>query len=177
MNITKSVNIANSLFVMDEDAYDHLSAYLDDISSRIESASECSDIINEVEIRCSEIFRENGVTGCRVVDIKLVEYTISLIGTPNIFGDKQGGRASTNNPPLNSRKRLMRDSKDKMLGGVCSGVAAYFGIDVTAVRAIMFLFAFFVGSGVLAYIIAWLVIPVTKSKEEIDLMREMKENI
>ncbi len=57
-------------------------------------------------------------------------------------------------------KRLTRNSDDKMIGGVCSGVADYFGIDVTLVRVLTVVGAIFgLGSLLVAYVVAWILIP------------------
>ena len=56
-------------------------------------------------------------------------------------------------------KRLKRDVDNKMIAGVCSGIATYFGIDPTIVRLAAVLFACMGGGGVLAYIVAWIIIP------------------
>ncbi len=56
-------------------------------------------------------------------------------------------------------KRLTRDTSNKMIGGVCSGVANYFGIDPTLVRIIWAVLALGYGAGILAYIICWVIIP------------------
>jgi phage shock protein C len=59
-----------------------------------------------------------------------------------------------------ARKRLTRNTNDKMIGGVCSGVADYFGIDVTLVRLLTVVGAIFgLGSLVVAYVVAWILIP------------------
>jgi len=55
-------------------------------------------------------------------------------------------------------KRLYRSNKDRMLGGVCGGLGEYFDVDPTIVRLIAVVFAL-TGAGVLAYIIAWIIIP------------------
>ncbi len=52
------------------------------------------------------------------------------------------------------RKRLYRNVNDKMLCGVCSGLADYFNIDPTLVRLAWVVLGFMGGSGLLAYIIA-----------------------
>lgn len=57
-------------------------------------------------------------------------------------------------------KKLYRSMTDKKLCGVCGGLAEYFGIDSTIVRLILVLAVLFAGVGVLAYIIAALVMPV-----------------
>ena len=57
-------------------------------------------------------------------------------------------------------KKLTRNPDDKMLGGVCSGVADYFGIDVTLVRVLTVLGAVFgLGSLLVAYVVAWILVP------------------
>ena len=58
-------------------------------------------------------------------------------------------------------KKLMRRGKDQQIGGVCAGVAHYFDIDPTIVRVIWAVLAFCYGTGVLAYIILWLIAPVS----------------
>lgn len=57
------------------------------------------------------------------------------------------------------KKRLYRSNKDTMLCGVCAGIGEYFGIDPTLVRLAWVLFCALGGSGVLAYIIAAIIIP------------------
>ena len=55
-------------------------------------------------------------------------------------------------------KRLYRSGEDKILGGVCGGVAEYFNVDPVLIRVLWVIFALGYGSGVLAYIIAWIII-------------------
>jgi phage shock protein C len=59
-------------------------------------------------------------------------------------------------------KKLTRSKKDKMVGGVCSGIAKYFGMDPTVVRLAWVVFTLLGGAGLLAYIIAWIVMPEEK---------------
>jgi phage shock protein C len=59
-------------------------------------------------------------------------------------------------------KRLYRSRKDKILGGVCGGLAEYFGIDPTLLRLVWVVFTLLGGAGFLAYMIAWIVIPKKK---------------
>ena len=57
------------------------------------------------------------------------------------------------------RRKLMRSRADRKIAGVCAGFAEYFDLDVTVVRVVWLLVALFGGGGILAYIIAWIVIP------------------
>jgi phage shock protein PspC (stress-responsive transcriptional regulator) len=56
-------------------------------------------------------------------------------------------------------KRLYRSGKDKILGGVCGGLADYFNVDPTIVRLLWVFFSLVYGAGILAYLIAWFIIP------------------
>ena len=56
-------------------------------------------------------------------------------------------------------KKLYKSNQNKMLAGVCGGIAEYFGIDPTVVRLIWALFSLMGGCGILAYIIAAIIIP------------------
>lgn len=67
---------------------------------------------------------------------------------------------TTPQPQPQSHKRLVRRRDDRMVGGVCSGVADYLGVDVTLVRLLTVLGAVFgLGSLVVAYVVAWLLLP------------------
>lgn len=63
-------------------------------------------------------------------------------------------------PATGAHKRLMRSSTDKKIAGVAAGLADYFDLDATIVRVIWLLLIFCAGTGVLAYIILWIVLPV-----------------
>jgi len=56
-------------------------------------------------------------------------------------------------------KRLYRSGKEKILGGVCGGIAEYFNVDPTIIRIIWILIVLGYGAGIIAYIIAWIIIP------------------
>jgi phage shock protein C len=57
-------------------------------------------------------------------------------------------------------KRLYRSRKDRMIAGVCGGLANYFGIDPTWVRLLFVLLFFAGGAAFLAYVILWLIVPL-----------------
>ena len=57
------------------------------------------------------------------------------------------------------KKRLTRSKKDRMIAGVCGGIAEYFDIDPTLVRLALVLITLMGGAGILAYIVAWIIMP------------------
>ena len=77
------------------------------------------------------------------------------------------------------QKRLYRSRSDRMIWGVCGGIANYFGIDPTIIRVIAILFLFAGGSGILAYIILAVVVPLESSpaREPRDVIKENVQEI
>ena len=61
-------------------------------------------------------------------------------------------------------KKLYRSKKDRVIGGVCGGVAEYLDADSTVVRLIWAIGSLFWGVGILAYLVAWIIIPERKGK-------------
>jgi phage shock protein C len=60
---------------------------------------------------------------------------------------------------MTPQKKLTLSETDKKIGGVCGGLAEYLGVDSNLIRILWVLFALFVGSGVLVYIVAWILLP------------------
>lgn len=174
MKVTKNVNIAGSAYIIDEDAYKHLSSYLSDISSRFDNDGERAEVLSDIESRISEIFRESGMNGYRVVSLELVRRAISIIGSPDIFGTPKGAPRTENYVPISERRRILRDPEDKVIGGVCSGIAAYFSLDTVLVRLMIFLLTFLGGVSILVYVVSWIIIPIARSPEDKALLEEMK---
>jgi phage shock protein C len=64
-------------------------------------------------------------------------------------------------------KRLMRSSTDKKLGGVCAGLAEYFDMDTTLVRVLWLLVVLCGGTGILLYVILWIVLPLAPAQVQV----------
>jgi phage shock protein C len=71
-------------------------------------------------------------------------------------------------------KRLTRSEKERILGGVCGGLAEYFGFDPTLVRLVFVLLALAGGAGVLIYIVLWIIMP---HRTHTDAKRVVSENV
>jgi phage shock protein PspC (stress-responsive transcriptional regulator) len=61
-------------------------------------------------------------------------------------------------------KRLYRSRTDKILGGVCGGIAEYFHVDPVLIRVLWVILIFIMGTGILAYLVAWLIMPLEPRK-------------
>jgi len=158
MKKTFTVNIGHSIFNIDEDAYEILNRYLDSIKSYFITIESEGEIIKDFELRIAENFSFNTSDNKKSIDLKDVKSMIEIMGTlddfKEVYGNDQSDENHTNEDFDN---KLYRDSSNRILGGVCSGIAQYFKIDPIIVRILFFLFS---GFGLIAYLILWIGVPI-----------------
>ena len=177
MKKTYNINLSGYGFVIDEDAYEILYDYLttlQEISTREDQGETAIDI----EVRIAEIFTEEfREKGSRILSRCDVERVIERMGAPEeIMGVEaetvsetpvEGATACPPPPPTitpHPVKRLFRDTSNRILGGVCSGLAWYLHLDPVWVRIIAVVLFFLTGSVVaLIYIILWIIIPAAQT--------------
>ncbi|MCC7050767.1 MAG: PspC domain-containing protein [Bacteroidia bacterium] len=171
MNKTITINISGIVFYIEEQAYDKLQEYLKKIKSYFENTTGGNDIIEDIELRIAELFTEKISDSKQVLLPKDVDSIIEIMGTPESFAAEDNTTHQEKNNEQDSmqayqsekRKRIFRDDDGKVIGGVCSGVAYYFGIDPIWLR-LAFAIAFFgFGVGFWVYVILWVIIPKTKT--------------
>ncbi|MBI5217688.1 MAG: PspC domain-containing protein [Bacteroidia bacterium] len=182
MKKTVTINISGIIFNIDEDAYEILQNYLNDITNRFSNAEEDKEIITDIEARIAELFNQKVNELKQVITIDDVAEMIAIMGNPQDFGGDDNARkeeasyAKHEKSEKNWRsKRIYRDPDNRVLGGVCSGLAAYFNIDPVFVRILMVItfFAF----GPLLYIILWIAIPKARTTTQKLEMKGKKVNI
>jgi phage shock protein PspC (stress-responsive transcriptional regulator) len=159
-----TVGIGGTSFVIDEDAYQKLEKYLSRFREKTGLGSETGDVMDDLEQRIAELFAESLGNKGEVVNIALVNKVISQLGmpdgTPADDSFETGGYTAPEPAGFPVSKRLYRNPDDKMIGGVCSGLALYLNLDTTLIR-ILFVVALFMGSmGFWAYIVFWIAAPV-----------------
>jgi phage shock protein PspC (stress-responsive transcriptional regulator) len=156
MKQTFSVNIGGRAYTIDSDAYGLLDRYLGDISSRLTDSD--VDSMEDIESRIADILDEQISSGMQVVNLEMVRRAMAIIGRPEVFGGQKRGFSYQDTVYPNAPRRLYR-SNDKVIGGVCGGIAEYFNVDPSAVRVAAVLSLFFIGLSLLAYVIMWIVLP------------------
>ena len=162
MKKTVNVAIGGCSFIIDEDAYIALDNYLDRFRTAMNDSAGCDDVMEELEGRIADLMKQKLVSR-EVVNLKIVEEIIAQIGYPEGYNE---GSETNNDENMNAPRKFFRDSEDKKIAGVCSGLALYLGIDVVFVR-IIFLVALICGTaGFWAYIIFWVVAPETRTAVE-----------
>ncbi len=168
MNKTVNINLGGIFFHIDEDAYIKLKKYLDAIRNSLnDNPKEKDEIIKDIEIRISELLSEKIKDIRQVVSVKDVDDIVKIMGKPEDYSiDDVILKDTTEKAKNTSKKKLYRDPEDKFLGGVCSGIAHYIGSDPIWVRLFWLFLAFTYGSGVLIYILLWLLLPVANTTSQ-----------
>ena len=204
MKKTFQVNINGKIYHIDEDAYALLQDYLAQLRDAF-PGDEGAEIVSDIEFRISEHFDQRVASGAAVVVIDDVNYVIGIMGRPDEISEgseledgttlppssrpepagdgfasdvppyRGTGTAATTPPPYT--KKLFRDERHKVFGGVLAGFAQYMGWDVTMLRVLVVV-ATIALAGVhlfwtliLGYLICWMVIPPARSPRQILEMR------
>lgn len=191
MKKTININLGGFPFIIDEDAYNMLQDYLDTIRYAFDTGDDAGEIAADIESRIAELLMEKEGGKVRIVTISEISDVIERIGKPEeIFEINEKTKfdsasqtpleeeidlkETVSPPPFNQygnnpgqrqiRKRLFRDPQNVLLGGVCSGLAAYLNLDPTLVRLITVVLFFLSGTTVaIAYVIMWIVVPEAKT--------------
>ncbi len=155
MDKTININIAGSLFQIDEDAFNILRDYLLAINNRFRNVQGGHETVEDIESRISEIFQsQKGLAG--VISKENVEAMISIIGKPEDFDLNE--EQPEHQTYSSQKRRMYRNPDDKIIGGVCSGIGAYVDTDPVLFR-ILFVIGFFLGIGFFLYIVLWIALP------------------
>lgn len=168
MKTTITINLGGIVFHIDDDAYEMLHTYLLAIEKQFASEEERKEVMADIEVRLSELFTETLGQKRDVIMKEDVSKVIEIMGEPEAFIDEESANGSSGSTKSSSRKssyhqkstkRLYRDPDNRILGGVCGGLGAYFNVDPVIFRIVFILIALGMGSGIIIYIILWIAIP------------------
>ena len=168
MNKTVNINLGGMFFHIDEDAYQKLTRYFDAIKRSLSNSSGHDEIIKDIEMRVSELLNEKQKTDKHVIGLKDVDEVIAVMGQPEDYIiEDDGTTGPTNNKTYSTTtKKLYRDREKGMIGGVASGLGYYLGIDALWIRLALILLVWGFGTGIIAYIILWIVVPEAVTTSE-----------
>lgn len=159
MNKTIDIHIAQTLFSLDEQAYGILKNYLERLEFIFIKTEGGKDILEDIEVRISELFSEIKTDERYVISVSEVEQVIETLGSPE---DLAGEESESYEPKKEyaEPKKLFRDTDDRFIGGVAGGLSHYIGIDSVWIRIILLILFFSsVGGVVLVYILLWIIVP------------------
>jgi phage shock protein PspC (stress-responsive transcriptional regulator) len=179
MNKVIIINLNGNAYQLEEDAYDALRAYLDSASRRLEGNPDRDEIIADIEQAIADKFRAVlGVNKSVVLasEVRTVIAEMGPVEDASEAGAPQGGPSAAAGAPeapkaaqgeaAGAPKRLYRINEGAMLAGVCNGLAAYLGLDVSLVRTIFLVLTIVWGFGAVVYLIMALVIPSATTPAE-----------
>lgn len=169
MKKTISINLNRQVFNLDTDAYSKLDDYLSDIKKHFDK-SDSSEIIDDIESRIAEKFIEILGKAKKVIQVEDVDQVIADMGSvSDITGDDINNETDKSDKNSSSRKKLFRDTDGKIIAGVASGLAWYFGIRSLFIRLIFLILLFNRNTSclsLLTYLACWLIIPKAKNNFE-----------
>lgn len=185
MKKTVTINLDKTIFNIDDDAYELLETYLQSLNEHFAHEEGGQEILNDIESRIAELFKERLGFGMQVITRQEVNEVIAIMGRPDEIetplegeapeeGETSGETASAsssadennsgNTPePERRSRRLYRDPDNRVLGGVASGIAYYIGIDVVLVRVILVLLLPLWASSIWIYLLLWICVPEART--------------
>ena len=151
-----NINFQGRVVPIEVTAYDILKEYMESLSQHFAAEDGKDEIINDIENRIGELFQERIKAGAICITDEDVNAIIRSIGRPEDFDDNDASSAnekrdskensdnSIHSGSINTgKRRLFRDENHKLVGGVCSGIANYFDIDIVIVRIVFLVLLFF----------------------------------
>jgi phage shock protein PspC (stress-responsive transcriptional regulator) len=184
-----SINISGIIFHIEEDGYEMLRKYLDSVNRYFSNFEDSTEILADIEGRMAEIFLSKLSDTKQVITVEDVNALMGIMGSVNDFkaaeeneftadaasGKKEEAKAEPKTAANSSSqsstyasppKRLQRDQKRKILGGVCAGLANYFNVDAVWIRLLFALLIFAYGTALVVYIVLWIAVPGSFDLEE-----------
>lgn len=195
-----NVSVGGRSFSLDEDAYARLLTYFDHFKARLDRDTQSAkeEVMADLENRIAELFDQGtGGASYRVVNLALVTKVVEQLGMPDGSMEHETGASSQgqnqesgtddeyprsglgvdftyNGAQGTSRRRLFRDLDNKTIGGVCAGLAAFLNVELTIVRIVSLLTLLLWGTGLLVYLVLWIVVPVAKTPADKCMMRGLE---
>ncbi|MET0394256.1 MAG: PspC domain-containing protein [Chitinophagaceae bacterium] len=165
-----NINLSGRVIPIEDSAYEKLKSYIESLRRYFSKEEDRDEIINDIESRIAELMSEKIRKGAASITDADIDEIAASMGRPEDFeaaGDETAaaqpagtGSSSSSRSERRSRGRLYRDTSDKFIGGVCSGIAAYLNVDPAIVRILFAIITFGgFGIGFLAYIVLWIVLP------------------
>lgn len=171
MNKTISINLSGMVFQIEEPGYLLLTEYLNKLKQTFKNEEGGEEIIADIETRLAEILGEQKGTENTAITTENIQQAIQELGQPEDFEQNEDQPGSTKSKEqefqeFRPKRRIFRNEDDKVLGGVCSGLAAYFDVDPLYIRLGTALLYLFFGVGIVLYIVLCIIIPAAKTRAE-----------
>ncbi len=165
-----NINLSGRVIPIEDSAYEKLQGYIESLRRYFANEEGRDEIINDIESRIAELMNEKVRKGASCVTEADINEIIASMGTPADFDAADAAEQAEpaqkkqqqeySSKERKAKSRLYRDSNDKFIGGVCSGIAAYMNVDPAIVRILFAIITFGgFGLGFLLYILLWMILP------------------
>lgn len=167
MKKTLNINIGNSIIHIEEDAYELLKVYLNDIKAHFVRNQDDFEIVTDIENRIAEMFRDMLFTQQKqAISIEDVEEVKAQMGSVSDFETLDEEESFTSAPYTSTVKKLYRDTEKGMVAGVCAGLSHYLNVEERWVRLFFLIFLFIGGASFLVYLVMWIIVPRALTRSE-----------
>ncbi|MEO7523542.1 MAG: PspC domain-containing protein, partial [Ferruginibacter sp.] len=187
-----NINFQGRVVPIEVTAFEILKEYTESLSRYFANEEGKEEIINDIESRIGELFQERLKNGSTCITDDDVNAIIRSMGRPEDFETEEIKPGTTENTrqhaeqsqagptagfnTTETHKRLYRDENEKIIGGVCSGLANYFGIDIVVVRIVFVLLGIGFGFGIITYLVLWVAVPSTASTQIGSMRKKLYRN-
>lgn len=175
MKKTYQANIDGQIFNIDDDAFELLNNYLEQLRLTFHG-NESAEIVSDIESRIRELLTERMNNGSTIVGLADVNYVIQTMGRPEDLSDESAQADGANRADqrpfisfnLPGKKRLYRNMQNKVFGGVFGGLATYLGWEANIMRVLFVVLAFFTKLFPLTilYLLVWMIMPAARTPRQ-----------
>lgn len=165
MKKTIAINLGGQSFTIEEEAYDRLKNYLEEIKKHCGQEADADEVVADIEAGMAEKLKGSLSAYKEVITLDDIEALVKVMGTPEDFDREVGELPGDIKSPKEdtAKRRLYRDIDNRLLGGVAAGLGAYFDVDPLIFRLIFFASIFAGGFGFALYLLLWLIVPAARS--------------
>lgn len=193
MNKVINISLAGQVFSLEEPAYSRLTEYLEQLKNRI-GAEEQQEVLEDIETRIAEHLKSQlGTDPTKAAAESDIKEILTIMGDPEeIVPEEKEEEARSEEPKLEgpSGNWLYRDTRNKLIAGICSGLALRFNIDPLWIRLLFIIFALPLTTvindmllitnlplGILAYIILWIAVPKPSNADHVEYLNQQSQKL
>lgn len=155
-----NITLGGRSIIIAESAYDKVQAYISSLRDYFKNEEGRDEIVADIEARFAELMHDKMRKGAAHINDTDVDDMIRAMGRPEDFAAQDNEGPHTPNFTLGEKRRLYRDESNKILGGVCGGIANWLNIDPTIVRVLFAIVSFGgFGAGIFIYLALWIFLP------------------
>lgn len=178
MEKTLTINISGWVFNINEDAFEKLTQYFKNLKQYFKKQQDGEEIVNDIESRIAELFKEKMTETDRVITIADVEHIMKIMGRPDEMEEESEETVYEESSDSHRfHKKLFRDPLNAHVGGVASGLGKWLNLDPIILRIAFIILVMPGGLGVILYAVLWILIPEAASTSDRIRMEGKKVNI